>query len=171
MKKRILAMVLALMVAFTMVPLACSACVMPCAVTPAVGVHKVVGGYTYHDWDGTDYKVTEYVVTIPKGTEKVTMRFAKDTCVYNYDVDGATYLDGYYEDATKGERKSVVSVDADKNGVLDVIHVQSPYTVDKDGNWSSIKLRYAVTFKYSDKTMSDYTKGFLNLVKKLFAIK
>ncbi|MCQ2550705.1 MAG: hypothetical protein MJ146_00730 [Clostridia bacterium] len=178
MKKRIIGLVLALVVAFSAMPLAASACIMPCTVTPAVGVTMDFHGYTYYDFMAEkNVKVPLYVVTVPKNTKYVTLRFAKGQIAYNYDDQG-NYLAGNFEYDGKGVKRLRVAVDAvfedhysqpgkviygKNDGKPDIIQVQNPYNSDYSGG----ELRYAIKFKYSDKTLGEYLGSAFDLVRKL----
>ena len=106
------------------------------------------GGYTYTDYDGNQTVVDLYTYTIPEDIEDVELYFYEDkVLVYNYDVDGETWLDGWYDDATEGTRFVSRKVDANGDGVYDILQVQNEYAIDEDDNWSGGELLYAITFQ------------------------
>lgn len=121
------------------------------------------GGYTYKDYNGGETKVDLFTYAIPEGTETVDLTFEEKQLIYNYDVDGETYLAGWVEDPTAGTTAITCAVDSDQNGVYDVLQIQMPYTVDDAGNWGGGELIYAVTFQEvkntTDKTYSIYAGG------------
>ena len=122
------------------------------------------GGYTYVDtWNETSTTVDLYTVSIPEGTETVDLAFAQNQLVYNYDVDGETWLDGWYDDATEGADTATCMVDADSNGEYDILQVQDLYVEDEEGNWSGGALIYAITFaevkNTTDMSFTVYANG------------
>lgn len=88
--------------------------------------------------------VTVYTVTVPDGTEEVTIRFGEARLAYNY-MPGNIYLAGEYEDAFAGAADAAVKVDSNGDGVSDYIQVQTPY----DANWNTATL-YAIAFRSTD---------------------
>lgn len=101
-------------------------------------------GYLPYAWNGVEMapsaSVTLYTLTVPEGTNEVTLSFKENRLVYNY-LNGATYLAGEYEDAFTGADNATVKIDANEDGVADYIQIQTPY----DENWNSSTL-YALTF-------------------------
>ncbi len=106
------------------------------------------GGYTYTDYYGNETVVDLYTYTIPEDIEEVDLYFWEDeVLVYNYDVDGETWLDGWYDDATEGSRYVCRKVDSDGNGVYDILQVQNEYTIGENDEWGGGELLYAITFQ------------------------
>ena len=109
-----------------------------------------------------------YTVEIPEGTENITLDFIEPMLAYSYKADGKTWVAGLYPDKTDsaysenpsqaplytGERKTTVSVDADEDGTLDFVQVQTPYIYNSEGWDSGSEARYAVTFVYENGTGS-----------------
>ena len=120
-------------------------------------------GYTYTDYYGTKTTVDLYTVYVPANTDMVDIAFPMNVLAYNYDVDGTTYIAGYYEDYMTGADTATVEIDADHNGVSDIIQVQTPY----DSSYNSTLL-YAITFQpidfsiptLEDAAMSVVTGGY-----------
>ncbi|MCR5183003.1 MAG: cell wall-binding repeat-containing protein [Clostridia bacterium] len=96
-------------------------------------------------------KADLYTLTVPCGTQEVTLDFGEaKTISYNYDENGV-YLDGYYPDATIGESTTTKKVDSNSDGVPDYIWVQNPYNADYSGGelLYVIKLAYNYNFTVS----------------------
>ncbi|MCD7860411.1 MAG: S-layer homology domain-containing protein [Oscillospiraceae bacterium] len=102
--------------------------------------------YTYDEnWNMVeDGAVTLYTVTVPAGTETVSLVFAENVLAYNYDGNG-NYLSGSYDDIYSGVTEADVPLDANADGVPDYVQVQTPY----DESWNSDVL-YAITFQSDD---------------------
>ncbi|MBR4657019.1 MAG: S-layer homology domain-containing protein [Oscillospiraceae bacterium] len=105
--------------------------------------------YTYVDSMSYSVTVDTYVVSVPQGTENVTLTFPENRIAYNYTKDG-TYLGGYYEDFMTGAATAVVPLDFSSDSVpadgeIDYIQVQTPY----DAGWNTTVL-YAITFRYEE---------------------
>ena len=113
-------------------------------------------------------KLPVYIVEIPAGTETVQLNFEKGMLAYNYKSDGKTHLAGYYADKTDpdysgnptdaplytGVQQTTVPVDADGDGTLDFIQVQTPYQYNANGWDTGSEAKYAVTFVYENGTGS-----------------
>lgn len=97
----------------------------------------------FSDGDYTaDTPIALYTITVPDGTEEVSLSFSKNVIAYNYSAEGA-FISGWYDDFYTGANTATVPVDSDKNGEFDVIQVQTPY----DSAWNSDVL-YGITFAY-----------------------
>ena len=104
-------------------------------------------GYSYVDY-ATQATLTAdtYVVTVPQGTEKVTLSFPENRLAYNY-TKGGEYLGGYYEDFMTGALTAEVPLDygsdtTPADGEMDYIQVQTPY----DADYNSVLL-FTITFR------------------------
>ena len=100
--------------------------------------------YKYTDWTGAVTEVLLETLLIPAGTDTVAFSFSENALAYNYDAE-SNYLAGYYEDYMTGADTADVSVDANDDGAMDYILVQTPY----DSSWNSTLL-YVVTFEEVD---------------------
>ena len=109
-------------------------------------------GYSYVDY-ATQATLTAdtYIVTVPRGTEKVTLSFPENRLAYNYTKDGE-YLGGYYPGDTymTGALTAEVPLDygsdaTPADGEIDYIQVQTPY----DAAWNSVLL-FTVTFRFEE---------------------
>ncbi|MCD8255721.1 MAG: hypothetical protein LUC40_00865, partial [Oscillospiraceae bacterium] len=106
-------------------------------------------GYATYAYDENwnmveDGAVTLYTVTVPAGTETVSLVFAENVLAYNYDGSG-NYLSGSYDDIYSGVTEADVPLDANADGAPDYVQVQTPY----DESWNSDVL-YAITFQSAD---------------------
>ena len=114
-------------------------------VIPSTDAELVEDGYAYLDMMGEEIAgyADTYVVTVPQGTEKVTLTFTENRLAYNYTPDGE-YLYGYYPGDTYmvGALTAEVTLDYDDDGKPDYIQVQLPY----DSSFT-IYLLYTITFK------------------------
>ena len=150
MKKKVLSLLLVLTMVLSLVPVGVLAGVDPfcTSVGSITAVEK--NGYTFTEWDGTELKLDLYTVTVPFGTQSVTLNFNEERIAYGYDANGVYVSscgstgDGSYADnGQTGQTAALVR--ADDSGKLPAyVHVQTPY----DSNWSSTTL-YAVTFEYT----------------------
>ena len=105
-------------------------------------------GYSYYDYASSATKnTTLYTVTIPAGITSVELCFDDNVLAYNYDASGS-WLAGDYPDYHAGESAALRNVDANGDGNIDFIQVQSPY--DNSGMYGASYILYAVTFKYQD---------------------
>ena len=108
------------------------------------------GGYTPYAYDAASGDmvpadpVPVFVFTVPFGTETVDLGFQDERLAYNY-MPGNVYLEGALANGGEFEGKSffTVKIDANKDGYMDYIQVQTPY----DENWNSTTL-YAISFRY-----------------------
>ena len=150
MKKKVLSLLLVLTMVLSLVPVGVLAEVDPfcTSVGSITAVEK--NGYTFTEWDGTEIKLDLYTVTVPFGTQSVTLNFNEERIAYGYDENGVYVSscgstgDGSYADnGQTGQTAALVR--ADDSGKLPAyVHVQTPY----DSNWSSTTL-YAVRFEYT----------------------
>ena len=113
--------------------------------TSLTEVSKTENAYTYHGWTG-DETVDVYTVTIPATATETSLHLEAPSLAYNYMSDGNTWLSGYYDDTHAGVTEVTVPTDANGDGVLDYIQIQTPYV----GYNSSVL--YAITFCYEDGT-------------------
>ncbi|MBQ7703633.1 MAG: terpene cyclase/mutase family protein, partial [Firmicutes bacterium] len=111
--------------------------------------------YVFYDpsqgWAPVNATADLYTLTVPYGTQEVTLDFGETkTISYNYDADG-NYLYGWYDDSTIGETTTTKKVDSNKDSIPDYIWVQNPYNADYTGGelLYVIKLEYSYTFKCS----------------------
>lgn len=155
MKKKVLSLLLVLAMMLSLAPVGVLAEADPFGDNPfytSVGSITAVekNGYTFTEWDGTELKLDLYTVTVPFGTQSVTLNFKEERIAYGYDANGV-YIsscgstgDGSYADNGHiGQTAALVR--ADDSGKLPAyVHVQIPY----DSNWSSTTL-YAVRFEYT----------------------
>ena len=155
MKKKVLSLLLVLAMVLSLAPVGVLAEVDPFGDNPfytsvgsIAGVEK--NGYTFTEWDGTELKLDLYTVSVPFGTQGVTLSFKEDRIAYGYDANGVYVSscgstgDGSYADNGQAGQTSAL-VRADANGKLPAyVHVQTPY----DSNWNSTTL-YAVRFEYT----------------------
>lgn len=150
MKKKVLSLLLVLAMVLSLAPVGVLAEADPfyTSVGSITAVEK--NGYTFTEWDGTELKLDLYTVTMPFGTQSVTLNFKEERIAYGYDANGV-YIsscgsngDGSYADnGQTGQTAALVR--ADISGRLPAyVHVQTPY----DSNWSSTTL-YAVRFEYT----------------------
>ncbi len=150
MKKKVLSLLLVLAMMLSLAPVGVLAEADPfyTSVGSITAVEK--NGYTFTEWDGTELKLDLYTVTVPFGTQSVTLNFKEERIAYGYDANGV-YIsscgstgDGSYADnGQTGQTAALVR--ADISGRLPAyVHVQTPY----DSNWSSTTL-YAVRFEYT----------------------
>ena len=150
MKKKVLSLLLVLAMVLSLAPVGVLAETDPfyTSVGSITAVEK--NGYTFTEWDGTELKLDLYTVTVPFGTQSVTLNFKEERIAYGYDANGV-YIsscgstgDGSYADnGQTGQTAALVR--ADISGRLPAyVHVQTPY----DSNWSSTTL-YAVRFEYT----------------------
>ena len=102
--------------------------------------------YIYTDWNNIEHIVDLYVVTVPFGSNEITLDFGEySRLAYGYDKAGgyiASYglgEDGKYEDICEGETTAVVT-----GSLPDYVQVQTPF----DENWNS-ELLYAISFSNS----------------------
>ena len=106
-------------------------------------------GYTPYNYDYESESMVPaepvmlYTLAVPEDTEAVDLDFSTNVLAYNYSPDGTEFIGGYYEDYQTGAATATVSVDADDNGAIDCIQVQTPY----DDNFNTTVL-YAITFRY-----------------------
>lgn len=128
---------------------------------PAEKIACTEGDYLYRNMWGspvTDDAVPVYTVEIPAAAEKVTLAFSANVLVYNYKADG-NFLSGTYDadysehtgTLYEGETQREVAVDANHDGVLDYIQVQTPYhePYNYDNYFSGeTDVLYAITFRY-----------------------
>ena len=116
--------------------------------TELTEIVKTADGYTPYDYDPETWApvpaapVPLYTVSVPAGTESVELRFPENVLAYNYSADGTTFIAGAYDDAQAGDAVALVAIDADNDGAIDCIQVQTPY----DADWNTTVL-YAVTFE------------------------
>lgn len=103
--------------------------------------------YIYTDWNNIEHIVDLYVVTVPFGSNEITLDFGEySRLAYGYDKAGgyiASYglgEDGKYEDICEGETTAVVT-----GSLPDYVQVQTPYIVSEE-IWSN-ELLYAVSFQ------------------------
>ena len=150
MKKKVLSLLLVLAMVLSLAPVGVLAEVDPfcTSVGSITAVEK--NGYTFTEWDGTEIKLDLYTVTVPFGTQSVTLNFNEERIAYGYDENGVYVSscgstgDGSYADNGQTGQTSAL-VRADANGKLPAyVHVQTPY----DSSWSSTTL-YAVRFEYT----------------------
>lgn len=150
MKKKVLSLLLVLAMVLSLAPVGVLAEVDPfcTSVGSITAVEK--NGYTFTEWDGTELKLDLYTVTVPFGTQSVTLNFNEERIAYGYDANGVYVSscgstgDGSYADNGQTGQTSAL-VRADANGKLPAyVHVQTPY----DSSWSSTTL-YAVRFEYT----------------------
>lgn len=155
MKKKVLSLLLVLAMMLSLAPVGVLAEFDPFGDNPfytSVGSITAVekNGYTFTEWDGTELKLDLYTVTVPFGTQSVTLNFKEERIAYGYDANGV-YIsscgstgDGSYADnGQTGQTAALVR--ADDSGKLPAyVHIQTPY----DSNWSSTTL-YAVRFEYT----------------------
>ena len=150
MKKKVLSLLLVLAMMLSLAPVGVLAEADPfyTSVGSITAVEK--NGYTFTEWDGTELKLDLYTVTVPFGTQSVTLNFKEERIAYGYDANGV-YIsscgstgDGSYADnGQTGQTAALVR--ADISGRLPAyVHVQTPY----DSSWSSTTL-YAVRFEYT----------------------
>ncbi len=150
MKKKVLSLLLVLAMVLSLAPVGVLAETDPfyTSVGSITAVEK--NGYTFTEWDGTELKLDLYTVTVPFGTQSVTLNFNEERIAYGYDENGVYVSscgstgDGSYADnGQTGQTAALVR--ADDSGKLPAyVHVQTPY----DSNWSSTTL-YAVRFEYT----------------------
>ena len=122
--------------------------------------------YTFSNWvnNGSGWveettKVSLYTLTVPAGTESVTLTFPEDRLAYAYNQAG-TYLAGYGSNAdgsypnygqTGAETATVTTIDG---AWPDYVRIQTPY----DSSWTSTTL-YAISIVYENgRPSSDQTK-------------
>lgn len=155
MKKKVLSLLLVLAMVLSLAPVGVLAEVDPFGDNPfytsvgsIAGVEK--NGYTFTEWNGNELKLDLYTVSVPFGTQGVTLSFKEDRIAYGYDANGVYVSscgstgDGSYADNGQAGQTSAL-VRADANGKLPTyVHVQTPY----DSNWNSTTL-YAVRFEYT----------------------
>ncbi|MBP3485045.1 MAG: S-layer homology domain-containing protein [Oscillospiraceae bacterium] len=150
MKKKVLSLLLVLAMVLSLAPVGVLAGVDPfcTSVGSITAVEK--NGYTFTEWDGTELKLDLYTVTVPFGTQSVTLNFNEERIAYGYDESGVYVSscgsagDGSYADnGQTGQTAALVRADAD-GSLPAYVHVQTPY----DSNWSSTTL-YAVRFEYT----------------------
>ena len=150
MKKKVLSLLLVLTMVLSLAPVGVLAEVDPfcTSVGSITAVEK--NGYTFTEWDGAEIKLDLYTVTVPFGTQSVTLNFNEERIAYGYDENGVYVSscgstgDGSYADNGQAGQTAAL-VRADDSGKLPVyVHVQTPY----DSNWSSTTL-YAVRFEYT----------------------
>ena len=107
--------------------------------------------YTYDDFMNGTTIVSVYTVSVPCGTDEVSISLSDPGLLYNYSSAGK-YLAGLYQssdplketdEVCTGLKEFTVSVDSDGKDGADYIHVQKPYKVD----WSGSYLLYAITFE------------------------
>ena len=86
-----------------------------------------------------------YTLTVPEGTEEVTLSFSDKVLAYNYSSDGKTCLSAGYDNTVldAGITEAKVKVDYNSDGELDIIQVQTPY----DEAYNSTTY-FAITFRY-----------------------
>lgn len=150
MKKKVLSLLLVLAMVLSLAPVGVLAETDPfyTSVGSITAVEK--NGYTFTEWDGTELKLDLYTVTVPFGTQSVTLNFKEERIAYGYDANGV-YIsscgstgDGSYADNGQiGQTAALVRAD-DSGRLPAYVHVQTPY----DSNWSSTTL-YAVRFEYT----------------------
>ncbi|MGM9592646.1 MAG: S-layer homology domain-containing protein [Oscillospiraceae bacterium] len=150
MKKKVLSLLLVLAMVLSLAPVGVLAEADPfyTSVGSITAVEK--NGYTFTEWDGTELKLDLYTVSVPFGTQSVTLNFNEERIAYGYDENGVYVSscgstgDGSYADnGQTGQTAALVR--ADDSGKLPAyVHVQTPY----DSNWSSTTL-YAVRFEYT----------------------
>ncbi len=110
------------------------------------------GGYTPYAYDAEKgdmvpaEPVPVFVLTVPFDAETVDLGFQDERLAYNY-MPGNQYIEGALANGQEFEGLSfyTVKIDANKDGYMDFIQIQTPY----DENWNSTTL-YAITFKYAD---------------------
>lgn len=150
MKKKVLSLLLVLAMMLSLAPVGVLAEADPfyTSVGSITAVEK--NGYTFTEWDGTELKLDLYTVTVPFGTQSVTLNFKEERIAYGYDANGVYVSscgstgDGSYADNGQAGQTAAL-VRADISGKLPAyVHVQTPY----DSNWSSTTL-YAVRFEYT----------------------
>ncbi len=116
------------------------------------------------NWNPYTMEGDLYTISIPKGTEEVTLDFGAERLAYNYDSNG-TYIAGGVPDPTVGQYAYTVKTDAEPvntegvvigeaDGIIDYIQVQTPYVQDAEGNWSGGEFLYAITFRYVDTSLA-----------------
>jgi len=119
--------------------------------TLLTAVSSQAAGYTPYAYDYASdsmvpgESVTLYTVTVPDGTESVTLSFPAGLLAYNYTADGVSWLAGSYDndDLFAGVETVTVPVDANSDGEPDAIQVQTPY----DEDWYSETL-FAIGFAF-----------------------
>ena len=150
MKKKVLSLLLVLAMMLSLAPVGVLAEADPfyTSVGSITAVEK--NGYTFTEWDGTELKLDLYTVTVPFGTQSVTLNFKEERIAYGYDANGVYVSscgstgDGSYADNGQiGQTAALVRAD-DSGRLPAYVHVQTPY----DSNWSSTTL-YAVRFEYT----------------------
>ena len=150
MKKKVLSLLLVLAMVLSLAPVGVLAETDPfyTSVGSITAVEK--NGYTFTEWDGTELKLDLYTVTVPFGTQSVTLNFKEERIAYGYDANGVYVSscgstgDGSYADNGQiGQTAALVRAD-DSGRLPAYVHVQTPY----DSNWSSTTL-YAVRFEYT----------------------
>ena len=105
-------------------------------------------GYSYYDYAASATKnAALYTVSIPAGVSSVELCFDDGVLAYNYDASG-NWLAGDYSNYQTGDGTAKRNVDADGDGNIDYIQVQSPY--DNSGMYGASYILYAITFKYDD---------------------
>ncbi len=130
-------------------------------VLDSASFEKEAASYTYYDYVSQSNKTVDtYVVTVPKGTESVTLTFPENRLAYNYTKAG-DYLGGYYPGDTYkvGALTAAVPLDfsddaTQADGEIDYVQVQTPY----DDAYNSTLL-YAVTFRYAPDLSFTVTVG------------
>ena len=129
--------------------------------------------YLYEDYmKGETVKVPVHTVSIPAGTEQVDIVLSDPGLLYNYKfsrgTDPATYIAGQYtmdypspletDEACVGHTEFTVDVDANDDGEMDFIQVQSVFDIDNSG-----ELYYAITFEEEIPAEPDGT-AFIRIV-------
>ncbi len=159
MKKKILSLLLALALVMSLLPVAALASNVPegsgvpdfSAFVGADELSVVLTepeGYTPYMYDfATDTNVPGdpvplYTLEIPEDAETVDLEFSANVLAYNYSPDGTKFIGGYYEDYQTGAATAAVAIDADEDGNIDCIQVQTPYA------GFDTEVLYAITFRY-----------------------
>ncbi len=153
MKKKIISILLAFVMVLCLVPAAMAEekpFTASVGETSLTAVSKTENAYTYHGWTG-DETVDVYTVTIPDAATEISLHLHTPSLAYNYKGDGVTYLAGEYDMTPEtgsmytGVTEVIVPTDANGDGVLDYVQVQTPY----DASYNSA-VRYAITFRYAN---------------------
>ena len=167
MKKRILSLLLSIVMMLGLMPTAVLAEDIPTSLPFTLSVGTVTDyvekGYTYYGMEYapndpnadqwgyiySECSVDLYTVTLPYGTQDLTLTFSEDRIAYGYDSAGdyknscaADVEIGYENNGQTGETTANVRLVDDR--FADFIRVQTPY----DEEWSSTTL-YAVKFEYT----------------------
>lgn len=100
------------------------------------------GEVTWTDWQGNASQVPSYTVTVPQGTESVVLTFDEEMqcCYYSSTGSWIGYLNNDYSMPAATKHTAALQ-DANKDGELDGISVQTPNTFATD---------YYIQFAYAE---------------------